>query len=234
MARHLEVEIVIVPPDEWVAAAAQRIADELEEHLHDHGSATLILAGGNTPRPVYARLATSGLPWDHIDIYFGDERAVPPDHPSANYRMAAETLLDPAGVPDQRRHRMPAERSDREAAAREYAEILPLQPDLLLLGIGTDGHIASLFPESYAVREHEQRVVPAQGPRPPEWRLTVTAPVIAAARTRIVLANGRGKAVAVARALTGSEEASECPARLVRDAVWILDRDAATGLDGSR
>ena len=157
----------------------------------------------------------------------GDERAVPPDHPGANYRMAAETLLDPARVPEERRHRMPAERPDREAAAREYAELLPERPDLVLLGIGADGHIASLFPGSASLLEQERRVVPVQGPRPPTWRLTVTPPVIAAARERIVLANGRDKAAAVARALHGSEDASVCPARLARAGLWILDSEAA-------
>jgi 6-phosphogluconolactonase len=229
MARDLDTEVVVVPREEWAETAARRIAAGLQASVVARGAATILLAGGNTPRPAYARLAelSPRLPWERIDVYFGDERAVPPDHPGANYRMAVESLLDPARVPEERRHRMPAERPDREAAAREYAELLPERPDLLLLGIGADGHIASLFPGASAVLEQERRVVPAQGPRPPTWRLTVTPPVIAAARERIVLAKGRDKAAAVARALLGSEDPSACPARLARAGVWILDTEAA-------
>ena len=237
MARDLTPppEVVIAAPDQWTETAARRIADSLEDSVAARRVASVFLAGGNTPRPVYARLAELAppLPWDRIDVYFGDERAVPPDHPGSNYRMAAETLLDPAGVPEERRHRMPAERPDREEAAREYAERLPERPDLLLLGIGEDGHIASLFPGSAAVLERARAVVPAEGPRPPQWRLTVTPLVIAAARECIVLAKGRGKAVAVARALHGPDDVSECPARLARSGVWILDPEAASGLGGS-
>jgi 6-phosphogluconolactonase len=224
MARNLDMEIVVVRPEEWAEAAAQRIADTLE------AARTVVLAGGHSPRAVYARLVTHTLPWDRIDVYFGDERAVPPDDPGSNYRMAAETLLDPARVPSERRHRMPAERQDREAAAREYAERLPDRPDLLLLGIGTDGHIASLFPGSPAVMEQEQRVVAVEGPGAQGWRLTVTPPVIVAARSCIVLACGISKAAAVERALVGSGAVSDCPARLVREAVWMLDREAASRL----
>jgi 6-phosphogluconolactonase len=229
VARDLDTEVVVVPRMEWADAAARRIAAGLHAGVAARGKATILLAGGNTPRPAYAQLAElfPRLPWDRIDVFFGDERAVPPDHPGANYRMAAETLLDPARVPDERRHRMPAERPDREAAAHEYAELLPERPDLVLLGIGADCHIASLFPGASALHEQERRVVSVQSPRPPTWRLTVTPPVIAAARERIVLANGRDKAAAVARALFGSEDASACPARLARAGVWILDSEAA-------
>jgi 6-phosphogluconolactonase len=227
MARDLDMEVVVVPPEEWAEAAAQRIADTIE------AARTVVLAGGNSPRAVYTRLVTLTLAWDRIDVYFGDERAVPPDDPGSNYRMAAETLLDPARVPDERRHRMPAERLDREAAAREYAELLPGRPDLLLLGIGADGHIASLFPGSHAVMEQERRVIPVEGPGSLGWRLTVTPPVIAAARSRIVLACGSSKAAAVERALLGSGAVSDCPARLVREAVWMLDREAASRLGRS-
>ncbi|HJQ66315.1 MAG TPA: 6-phosphogluconolactonase [Gemmatimonadales bacterium] len=215
---------MVVPPAEWAETAAQRIAKTLE------AARTVVLAGGNSPRAVYTRLVTRTLAWDQIDVYFGDERAVPPDDPSSNYGMAAETLLDPARVPSERRHRMPAERQDREAAAREYAELLPDRPDLLLVGIGADGHIASLFPGSPAVMEQEQRVIPVEGPGSAGWRLTVTPPVIAAARSRIVLAYGNSKAAAVERALVGSGAVSDCPARLVREAVWMLDREAASRL----
>ncbi len=218
------MEVVVVAPEQWAEAAAQRIADSLE------AARTVVLAGGNSPRAVYTRLVTLTVPWDRIDVYFGDERAVPPDDPSSYYRMAAETLLDPARVPNERRHRMPAERPDRGAAAREYAELLPERPDLLLFGIGADGHIASLFPGSPAVSEQEQRVVPVEGPGSLGWRMTVTPPVIAAAGSRLVLACGSRKAAAVERALVGSGAVSDCPARLVREAVWMLDREAASRL----
>jgi 6-phosphogluconolactonase len=134
-----------------VEEAASRIAGGIEASVLARGQASIALSGGETPRPVYQRLAAMTLPWSRIDVFFGDERAVPPEHPDSNYHMAAATLLDPAGVPMARRHRMPADAADRVAAARAYAAELPERFDLLVLGIGHDGHTASLFPGSCAL-----------------------------------------------------------------------------------
>jgi len=233
MARDLAGgHVVVVPGDRWVEEAAARIAGGLEASVVARGAASVALAGGETPRPVYQRLAAMTLPWNRIDVYFGDERAVPPDHRDSNYHMAAETLLDPAGVPPARRHRMPADSADCLEAAEQYADLLPQRLDLLLLGVGRDGHTVSLFPGSPAVREAWLRVVPAHSPEPPTLRLTITPPVIAVARARLVLARGRDKAAAVARALEGPDDPEQCPAQLARPGVWLLDPDAAERLEG--
>lgn len=230
MERDLGDEVVVIPAEQWAEAVARRVAAALEAAIAARGAAALALAGGTTPRPAYRALARLPLPWDRIDCYFGDERAVPPEHPDANYQMAAEALLDPAGVPAARRHRMPAERADREAAAREYGEPLPERLDLLLLGIGGDGHTLSLFPGSWALGETARRVVAVEAPVPPHGRLTLTFPPIAAARARLVLARGAAKASVVAHALDGPADVAACPAQLARPAVWLLDPGAASRL----
>ncbi|HTH64514.1 MAG TPA: 6-phosphogluconolactonase [Gemmatimonadales bacterium] len=232
MARDL-AQVVVAPAERWVEEAAARIAGGLEASVVARGWASIALAGGGSPRPVYQRLAAMTLPWNRIDVFFGDERAVPPEHRDSNYHMAAETLLDPAGVPLARRHRMPADAADRVSAAAEYAELLPERLDLLLLGVGRDGHTASLFPGSRAVKENWYHVVPSESPEPPTLRLTITPPVIAAARARLVLARGPDKAAAVARALEGDDDPEHCPAQLARAGVWLLDEAAAAGLVGT-
>ncbi len=125
---------------------------------------------------------------------------------------------------------MPAERPDREAAAEEYARRLPERLDLIILGLGEDGHTASLFPGSSALSERVRKVVAVMGPKAPAQRLTITPPVIAAAREKIILVSGSGKAVAVAQALEGPDQPAQCPAQLARDGLWIMDRAAASGL----
>ena len=211
--------------------AAQRVAQAIKQAIAHHGRASVMLAGGGTPRAVYRELAQQqNLPWDRVEIFFGDERAVPPTDPESNYHMAREALLDAVPIPPAQIHRLPAERPDRDAAAAEYAALLPEHLDLLLLGIGEDGHTASLFPGSSALNQ-TAKVVAVMGPKPPPLRLTITPPVIAAAITKIVFASGSGKAPAVARALNGPGRPAECPAQLARDGVWILDFEAA-GLCG--
>lgn len=216
--------------------AAARIAREVRRAVEARGHASLALAGGSTPRPVYERLCllsqAEGLPWERIDFYFGDERCVPPDHPESNFRMARETLLRGRDQARGRVHRMRAELADRDEAAREYEELLPDRLDVLLLGMGSDGHTASLFPGSAALREHERRVVAVQGSKPPAWRLTITPPVIESARALIVIAAGQNKAAVLARVFEGPFVPEELPAQLARRGVWIVDRLAASKLGG--
>ena len=125
---------------------------------------------------------------------------------------------------------MEAEAEDLDSAALRYAAQLPAALDVLVLGVGDDGHTASLFPGSPALQERTRRVVPATSPKPPTRRLTLTPPVIAAARRLVVLAAGPDKAEAVARALSGSVNANDVPATLARDGVWFLDGAAASGI----
>ena len=223
--------IVTRDADEMAERAADWIAAALRNAVAQQGGCALALAGGRTPGPVYRRLADRpGIPWHAVAVYFGDERAVPPDRPESNYRVALETLLSRVAVPPGQIHRMEAERTDRDQAAREYEALLPDPLDLLLLGIGADGHIASLFPGATTLSERRRRVAPAVGGAPPGPRLTITPPVIAKARAVLVMAAGADKAAAVAAALGSAEDAVTVPARLARQGAWILDRAAAAGL----
>ena len=222
---------IVVAPEALPEIAARHIAKLIEQAVADRGRASVMLAGGSTPRAVYRHLAqTQGLPWDKVEIYFGDERAVPPGAPQSNYRMARESLLDAVPIPPAQVYRMPAERPDREVAADEYARRLPERLDLVILGLGEDGHTASLFPGSSALSERVRKVLAVVGPQAPLHRLTVTPPVIAAAREKIILVSGAGKAGAVAQALEGPDQPVQCPAQLARDGIWIMDRAAASGL----
>lgn len=190
----------------------------------------MALAGGSTPRPVYESLAgKADVPWDRLEIFFGDERAVPPADPGSNYGMAKASLLDRVPIPPERVHRMRAEAESRAEAAREYAGVLPDALDLVLLGIGTDGHTASLFPGADALHV-DTLVAPALAPYAPHGRLTLTPRVLGRAHGLLVLARGEDKAGPVARALTGPWNPVACPAQLARRGTWLLDAAAASGL----
>lgn len=223
--------VQVLSPATYAARAAKAIADALRASVLERGSCALALAGGNTPRPVYASLAGyTALPWTATQVYFGDERAVAPNDPESNYTMATTTLLRHVPVRPSHVHRMPAERPDREAAAVAYQIALAEPLDVLLLGMGRDGHIASLFPGSPALDERERSVVPVQAPVAPVSRLTVTPRVVEAARRVIVLVTGEAKAGAVRTALATDAPPAVCPARLVADATWLLDEAAASEL----
>ncbi len=174
-----------------------------------------------------ASALAAAVPWAAIDWYFGDERAVPPDHAESNYRAARETLFANRPEALARVNRMPGEAADLEQAARDYGELLQDPLDVLLLGMGEDGHTASLFPGSPALRELSARVVVVTGPKPPNPRLSITPPVIEAAREILLLASGVGKAEAIARALAGPLDVTAVPAQLARRGTWIVDREAA-------
>ncbi len=221
-------------PDAWAESAGVKIADALAEvAASSAGHVSLAVAGGSTPRPVYRWLAEAGgVPWNRVEIFFGDERCVPPDDPDSNYRMVRETLLDPAGIPADRVHRMEAEREDRDAAAAAYAAGLPDRLTVLLLGIGEEGHTLSLFPGSPVMREKERLVVPVTTPKSPPNRLTLTPPAVKRASRIFVLARGAEKAEAVARALEGPLDPEACPAQLARGGEWLLDPAAAARVRG--
>ena len=223
--------VVAADEDELARVAAEWLAAAVQQSVARGGRCSLALSGGSTPRPAYERLAArSVLPWESVEVYFGDERAVPPTHPASNYRMAREALIDRVGLAPQRVHRMEADAPDLEAAAARYAALLPDALDLLVLGMGQDGHTASLFPGSPALRESARKVVPARAPVPPIERLTITPLVIAAARRVAVLVAGAAKAPVVARVLRGPWRPEELPAQLARHGTWLLDRAAAAAL----
>jgi 6-phosphogluconolactonase len=227
-----EPQLLIHPPERFAGEAAAHLATTIGMAVAARGECSLALAGGRTPEPVYEHLAAEPLvravPWESVRIFFGDERAVAPDDPASNYAMVKRTLLDhvtPGAV-----HRMEADRTDRDAAARDYSQLLPDQLDVLLLGVGTDGHTASLFPGSDALQERLRRVVPVTGPFVPHHRLTITPPVITAARQVLVLVAGPGKAAVVSDVLGPELDIARWPAQLAGSGTWILDTAAASGL----
>jgi 6-phosphogluconolactonase len=225
-------ELVVLPDAaQLVRPAAQWLAREVTAAIAERGSCALCLAGGRTPDPVYRALAAlPGISWAEVDLFFCDERGVPPDHPDSNYYMVQQALLSQVSIPPARVHRMEAERLDRDGAADEYAALLPRQLDVILLGIGQDGHTASLFPGSPVLEEHRRLVVPVLGAKPPAQRMTITPPVIAAARRVAVLVTGLDKAAMVARAIEGHLATKEIPAQLARRGTWFLDQAAASHL----
>jgi 6-phosphogluconolactonase len=243
-------ELAIFPDLRSVTGAAARyVANAARAAVRDRGRFVWVLAGGQTPRGLYALLATRYLhrfPWDRTEVFFGDERCVPPQSPESNYAMAREALLARVPVPARRVHRMRGELRPPSRAARAYARhIGPLADpgdveharfDLVLLGVGPDGHTASLFPGSSALRERRRSVVAVQRSGEPPWvpRLTLTLPALASSRAVVFLASGAEKAPAVARVFRSPPAGSDrIPASRVRSSgptIWFVDRAAASEL----
>jgi len=208
--------------------AAERIAEALKTAISRDSAASLALAGGTTPRAAYEALAKiPGIDWSKVSVYFGDERAVPPTHPDSNFSMAQAALFERVALPAANIHRIEAEGADQDAAARAYEALLPASISVLVLGIGEDGHTASLFPGSPALNERTRRVLPVIGPKPPPQRVSITPPVIEAAGLCIMIANGAGKAEPVRRALKEPLDIHSTPSGLARDGLWLLDHAAA-------
>jgi len=226
-------ELVVVEPAAFAGSAARRLVAEIRRVLEVRERCSVALSGGSTPGPVYQGLAaelSDPEPWSRIDVFFGDERCVPPGDPASNYRMAREALLDRVPIGPPQVHRMEGERPDHDEAARAYAAILPRRFDLLLLGVGGDGHIASLFPGAPSLAESCRRVIAVRAPTPPRDRLTITPPVIRDARLTIGLVTGAAKAGALARVIDGPYAPDRTPGQLARAGLWIADTAAARTL----
>ncbi|MFN2542467.1 MAG: 6-phosphogluconolactonase [Chthoniobacterales bacterium] len=218
----------------FVTDAANFIVDQAHSALAERGEFRVALSGGNTPRPVYARLAAIArdLPWEHLLFTFGDERCVPPDHDQSNYRMARESLFLPAAVPEKSIMRMRGE-IDPQIAAEEYQDELDrlgsqcgehiYRHDLILLGLGEDGHTASLFPQTAALEETRSRVVANFVPKLSAWRLTFTFPLINHARQICFLVSESKGGELIERVLEGD---MRYPASRVNptagDVTWII------------
>lgn len=235
------MRLIFASQDQVAEAAGRRIVAAAREALARRNRFRLALPGGRTPVATFAWLAREqrsggaapALDPARTEIWFADERAVSPDDPESNYGLARETLIAPLGIPAENVFRMKAELPDLAAAALDYEARLDGPLDLVLLGIGEDGHIASLFPGSAAIAEKTRRVVAVlDSPKPPPRRLTLAPRALDEAREILVLATGAGKADAVARALDRAGPVSEVPARLVRERVWLLDAPAAAKLAG--
>lgn len=221
----IKPSVFCLDPTTWATKAAAIIMDEITQTCQTQGGCSVMLTGGRSAARLYQ--AWADLPdFDQllkVHFYFGDERCVTPDQPESNYGLAMRILFQ-RGVPkDCTVSRMHAERPDREAAAEAYVEQLPSSIDVLLLSVGEDGHIASLFPHSPALLERLRRVVYVHAPKPPPERLTVTPLVIAQAKQVFVLAIGSEKAAVMHQAQTVPNDIFELPARLVLNANWFLD-----------
>ena len=219
-------------------AAADLVATRAAEAIAARGAFRLGLSGGRTPEATYRLLGRAEfrarVPWSRLQLFLADERDAPPTEPESNYWMIRKLLVEPTGIPPANVHRLKADATDLEAAAREYEPLLQEPLDLLLLGVGEDGHTASLFPGSPLLSERVRRVAAVyDSPKPPPRRLTITPAVIAAAREVVVLVTGAEKSAAVAAALESDAPPEACPARLLRGYDWLLD-PAAAGRLGPR
>ena len=226
--------------DDLAQRAAGAVAAAIAGAVQANGQCTVALAGGDTPRALYATLAArfnESLPWKHVHVFWGDERFVPPGDRRRNEAMARETLLDHVPCPPENIHPVSSDAASSDAAAAEYEATLRRRfssewPrfDLVLLGLGADGHTASLFPGSPALDETRRWAVAATAPADPRSRITLTLPVFDSAALTFFLVAGAEKAHALRRVLTGAD-ARILPAAGIRPSrgavVWWVDRAAA-------
>ena len=241
-------EIRVLPtPQELFAAAAEEVVRLANQAVAERGRFAIALSGGSTPKSLYNLLATnarSTLPWDHTYFFWSDERHVAPTNPDSNYRMANEAMLSKVPVPAGNIYRVPAENPDAASAAEAYEvsirKFFQLQPgqlprfDLILLGLGPDGHTASLFPGSAGLKEKSRLVIANLVEKLNTHRLTFTLPLINAARCVAFLVSGTDKATVLHSVLEASVPGEQYPAKLVEPSdgtlIWFLDRAAASGL----
>ena len=234
------------------AAAVARAAAELFVKLAAQAASArrlfrVLLAGGTTPKALYTLLASaeyrSRVDWDRSAFFFGDERAVPPDHQQSNYRMANEVLFRTLEIAESSIHRMKAEAEDLNAAAAAYEGVLRAsfgafpRFDLVLLGMGLDGHTASLFPRSPVLKEQSRWVAPVlDAPKAPPRRLTVTLPVLNAGHQVLFMVAGRQKAPALREVLEGTAPPEQYPAKCIQPGperlLWLVDEAAGAELQG--
>jgi 6-phosphogluconolactonase len=243
--------LTVVADEEAVArTSAERITALIEEALSAFGPATVCLTGGSTPRRLYELLADDTEPWrgriewSRVHLFWGDERHVPPDHEDSNFGMANRALVSRVPVPASQVHRMRGEIPDADEAARLYEQELAegfraagrtdQTFDVMLLGLGEDAHIASLFPGSPVLEERERRTAAPRVARLGAFRITLTPPALLDARRILLIVAGESKADAVAAALEGPDDVSRWPAQLLRAAgdrvEWIIDPLAARHL----
>ena len=221
--------------------AALAAVGTINDAVRTAGTCSIVLSGGATPRAIYRLLGSrfrAEIPWVNVQVFWGDERYVPPEDSRSNYRLAKDALLDHVPCPPANIHRMPTHFPSAEAAARDYERTLRNhfvgewpQFDLVLLGLGNDGHTASLFPGSLALPERTRWVVAAQAPVDPQSRLTLTLPALTRAAAVYVLVAGATKSEALRHVLEGAGDWIKYPAAGVRlgtgSVIWWADQAAA-------
>ena len=237
----------LTTPQELFAAAAEEVVHAANDAVGARGRFTIALSGGSTPKSLYNLLATNArttLPWDRMFFFWGDERHVPPDDPESNYRMVNEAMLSKVPVPPGNVFRIPAENSDANEVASAYEQTVRKffqldaggvpRFDLILLGMGPDGHTASLFPGTAGLKERSRLVIANWVEKMKTHRLSFTLPVLNAAREVAFLVSGTDKAPVLKAVLEGNEPGEQYPAKLVQPKdgklIWFLDRAAASGL----
>ncbi len=246
MSASVEIR-TLTTPQELFAAAAEEVVRAANDAVAKRGRFTIALSGGSTPKSLFNLLATNArtvLPWDRTLFFWGDERHVPPTDPDSNYRMADEAMLSKIPVAKENVFRMAAENPDAAAVAEAYEQTLrkvfELQPgqvpvfDLILLGMGPDGHTASLFPGTDGLQEKSRLVIANWVEKLKTSRLTFTLPVLNAARCVAFLVSGTDKAPALHAVLESDAPGEQYPSKLIRPTdgklIWLVDRAAASEL----
>jgi 6-phosphogluconolactonase len=237
--------LVFDTPEQVAQAAAERFVDYANGSIRDHGSFAVALAGGSTPRRTYELLSgdefKSGVDWLRVHLFFGDERMVPQDSLESNYRMVNDALISRVAIPPQNVHRIRGEITPAESADSYEAELKSFFAtvdwpgfDLVLLGMGDDGHTASLFPGSDALKEEKRWVVETRHPQTGQNRITITLPVINHAARVTFMITGKEKAATLARVLRSDSAAEQLPAQKIKPVngilEWLVDRAAASTL----
>jgi 6-phosphogluconolactonase len=232
-------------PEQVARAAAERFVDYSIASIRDHGSFAVALAGGSSPRLAYELLATdefrNRVDWSLVFLFFGDERMVPPNSPESNYRMVNDALISRVSIPAANVHRIMGETAPAESAASYAAELKSFfgtvewpHFDLVWLGIGEDGHTASLFPGSDALKDETSWVIDTRNPQTGQTRITLTLPVPNHAARVTFMVTGKGKAATLARVLHDDAEKEALPAQKVKPVngvlEWLVDRAAASGI----
>jgi 6-phosphogluconolactonase len=236
-------KIVEVLPDK--AALLQRsleiVVNKIQTAISERGQCTIALSGGSTPKPLYEQLAAQNLPWRGLQVFWGDERYVPADHPDSNQGMARQAWLSKVPIPRANIHPMPTDEADPAIAASkheaELQQLFQVEPgelpafDIVLLGIGDDGHTASLFPHTAALQVRDRLVT--VGNKDGQPRITFTATLINHARAVIFIVSGESKRPALAQIFASEADETEYPARLIQpegELWWLLDADAGAEL----
>lgn len=243
-ARKAKMNVVVCKDTvELASRAAGEFVRIGKESISERGSFVVALSGGSTPVLLYKQLLSANLDWNRVFFYFGDERNVPPDEEASNFRSANKELLRPLRIREDRILRWRTELESPDVVAKDYQDRLEeLGPgiprlDLILLGMGSDGHTASLFPGTEALKKTQHFAVANRVPKLGLWRFTLTFPVINNARNVMFLVAGVDKADALASILGPNGDPDELPARRVQptkgDLTWFVDRAAASKLSNS-
>jgi 6-phosphogluconolactonase len=237
-----EILRIVENQEEFAVEGAKLFRDAAEQAIAEEGRFSVALSGGSTPRRLFQHLGASyrkKIAWDRVHFFWSDERCVPRDHEQSNFRLAYDELISRIWIPGENVHRIKGELRPAEAAdyyeadlKKHFDEDLPAF-DLILLGVGPDGHTASLFPGSELLRERQRLALPVFSDSALHWRVTLTLPVLNSAERVIFLISGRSKA-GIVGSLLGPKESKGYPAAMVKPSAgnitWLLDRDAASEL----